>query len=143
MIEPARRHGHYDTRWNANGRSPADAMNENAATNGRTGVSKDARRPARRMRAPILADAGGGGAPLQRWEDEGGNFSMDDEPDIEADGSKRAPPGLNWAEFLNRYFPGRRRHDLRALKAYEAYRSESISARSPKLPRIGAHLAGP
>lgn len=29
---------------------------------------------------------------------------------------------LEWAEFLARFFPGRRRHDFAALAAYEAYR---------------------
>jgi hypothetical protein len=28
---------------------------------------------------------------------------------------------LDWAAFLTRFFPGRRRHDRAALAAYEAY----------------------
>jgi hypothetical protein len=32
-----------------------------------------------------------------------------------------APAGLDWYAFSSRYFPGRRRHDLGAVKAYEAY----------------------
>ena len=32
-----------------------------------------------------------------------------------------APAGLEWYAFSSRYFPGRRRHDLGAVKAYEAY----------------------
>jgi hypothetical protein len=45
------------------------------------------------------------------------------EPDLEADGCEQPPSGLEWYAFLSRYFPGRRRHDLEALKAYEPYRS--------------------
>ena len=34
-----------------------------------------------------------------------------------------APAGLEWYAFSSRCFPGRRRHDLEAIKAYEAYLS--------------------
>jgi hypothetical protein len=30
----------------------------------------------------------------------------------------RADAGLDWTEFLTRFFPGRRRHDIEALAAY-------------------------
>jgi hypothetical protein len=63
---------------------------------------------------------------------------MDNGPDVEADGGNRPPAGLEWAEFLRSCFPGRRRHDLEALKAYEAYRSESVSARSPEIVSVPA-----
>jgi hypothetical protein len=33
--------------------------------------------------------------------------------------------GLEWQGFATRYFPGRRRHDLDALTAYETYRHGS------------------
>jgi hypothetical protein len=33
------------------------------------------------------------------------------------------PAGLDWSAFRTSNFPGRRRHDLEALAAYEAYRS--------------------
>lgn len=67
--------------------------------------------------------------PLQRWEDEGGKQSADGAPEIETRG-ERAAAGLSWSEFLGRFFPGRRRHDLEALEAYAAYRSESAPAPS-------------
>ena len=35
----------------------------------------------------------------------------------------RADAGLDWTEFLTRFFPGRRRHDIEALAAYGAYRN--------------------
>jgi hypothetical protein len=53
--------------------------------------------------------------PIQSWENEGGRFSMSNENDTSA--------GLEWDAFSTRYFPGKRRHNLEALKAYEAYRS--------------------
>lgn len=68
--------------------------------------------------------------PLERWEDEGGHRSADDEPDLETDRSEHAPIGLSWSEFLRCFFPGRRRHDLDALQAYAAYRSENPPAAS-------------
>ena len=30
---------------------------------------------------------------------------------------------LDWQAFSSRFFPGRSRHDLQVLKAYEAYRN--------------------
>jgi hypothetical protein len=65
-------------------------------------------------------------APLQRWEDEGGHHSADD------------PVELGWAEFRRRFFPGRRRHDLAALEAYAAYRSEG-EASTIAAPSRGIH----
>jgi hypothetical protein len=53
--------------------------------------------------------------PIQSWENEGGRFSMSNENDTSA--------GLEWDAFSTRYFLGERRHNLEALKAYEAYRS--------------------
>ena len=35
------------------------------------------------------------------------------------------PAGLDWAAFSGRLFPGRRRHDSGALKAFEAYKNGS------------------
>jgi hypothetical protein len=49
---------------------------------------------------------------------------MTDEQDV--------PEGLEWHTFSSRYFPGRRRHDLVALKAYETYRSAGVAPSSPR-----------
>jgi len=35
---------------------------------------------------------------------------------------ENAPPGLDWQAFSAAYFPGSRRHDLKAIVAYGAYR---------------------
>ena len=60
------------------------------------------------------------GPAIQRWENEGGRYSTKIETVV--------PAELGWYAFCGRYFPGRRRHDLDALKAYEAYRSAADSA---------------
>jgi hypothetical protein len=36
-------------------------------------------------------------------------------------GVDEASAGLSWAAFGERYFPGRRRHDLEVLRAYARY----------------------
>jgi hypothetical protein len=59
---------------------------------------------------------------IQIWENEGGRYSTNHEI--------AALPGLEWHAFSSRYFPGRRRHDLQALKAYEAYADRSQGGRS-------------
>jgi hypothetical protein len=59
---------------------------------------------------------------IESWENEGGRYSTTHEI---------APlSGLEWHAFSSRYFPERRRHDLQALKAYDAYRHRS-QARGP------------
>ena len=77
-----------------------------------------------RALVPAAAD---GGPSIQSWENEGGRNSIADETDAGA--------GLEWYAFSSRYFPGRRRHDLEALEAYEAYRSADIAPSSiPRRP---------
>jgi hypothetical protein len=34
---------------------------------------------------------------------------------------EEAPAGLSWTAFGERYFPGRRRHDLEVLRAFAKY----------------------
>ena len=38
-----------------------------------------------------------------------------------AAGVAETPPGLSWTVFGERYFPGRRRHDLEVLRAFAKY----------------------
>jgi len=52
---------------------------------------------------------------------------MSDDLDLEVDGCEKPPAGLEWYPFLSRYFPDRCRHDLEALKAYEANRSAAVA----------------
>ena len=42
------------------------------------------------------------------------------------------PGRLEWSVFLARFFPNRRRHNLEALAAYEAYRNALDRAASPQ-----------
>jgi hypothetical protein len=102
MIESSRRHGHFDPRWHTNGLSPRD----------------------RDDRVTMIGPAGDA---IRRWENEGGSYSMTDELDLEANRREQLPAGLEWYAFSTRYFPGRRRHDLEVLKAYEAYGSAAFA----------------
>jgi hypothetical protein len=92
MTESSRRHGYWDGRWNLQGRSTTTVVNG---------------RP------------NSGSATLQRWEDDGGRYSVDGQ----------AAAALDWTEFIGRYFPRRRRHDFEVLTAYDAYRLERLSGR--------------
>jgi hypothetical protein len=40
-------------------------------------------------------------------------------------GVDELPAGLDWVAFSSLLFPGRRRHDLEVVKAYEAYKNGS------------------
>jgi hypothetical protein len=95
MIELSRRHGYYDPRWHPGSLS----------------------RPRALVLAPKVSNSS-----IQRWENEGGRYSMGDETG--------APAGLEWYAFCSRYFPRRGRHDLEALKAYEACRLSEEKPRS-------------
>jgi hypothetical protein len=44
------------------------------------------------------------------------------ETHVNVEKHSRAAPDLDWEEFLAAYFPRSRRHDLRALAAYGAYK---------------------
>jgi hypothetical protein len=57
---------------------------------------------------------------IERWENEGGRYSTKIESVV--------PAGLDWYAFCCSYFPRHHRHDLDALKAYEAYRSAAVPA---------------
>jgi hypothetical protein len=45
------------------------------------------------------------------------------------------PDGLDWQSFSARYFPGSRRHNLKALTAYETYRTNSQASLAPQRER--------
>jgi hypothetical protein len=69
---------------------------------------------------------------------------------IALSGLEDVPEGLDWGAFSTRYFPGRRRHDLEAISAYDAYqhgrrgrkssrskRRRSIGLNEPRLTTVG------
>jgi hypothetical protein len=43
-----------------------------------------------------------------------------------------APDGLDWQSFSSRYFPGSRRHNLKALTTYGTYRTNSHASLEPQ-----------
>jgi hypothetical protein len=51
------------------------------------------------------------------------------------------PSGLEWQAFSAAYFPGSRRHDLKAIVAYGAYRREG-GAVAPTAPSAQRNTAG-
>jgi hypothetical protein len=106
MIEGARRHGHFDPRWHTEGLRPRHGKVDSLSM----------------IRTGEISPS------IRRWENEGGRYSMTDEPDQEVGSCIEVPPaGLEWYAFLSRNFPIRRRHDHQALKAYEAYRSKAVA----------------
>jgi hypothetical protein len=42
------------------------------------------------------------------------------------------PDGLDWAAFSSEYFPGRRRHDLEVISAYDAYKHGRLGQRDSR-----------
>jgi hypothetical protein len=125
MVEPTRRHGHFDPRFRlvvAPDRPPKLTLVPAAPRSpDRNGDVPD---PA--PRRLVLAGPGGrDDARLTDWENEGGRYAV--EPALAVLGSEELPAGRDWYEFLADRFPGRRRHDLEALMAYEAYRSSTES----------------
>jgi hypothetical protein len=118
MVESARRHGYFDPRYPprvAVERIPKLSLVSNGlgSIDGTDVVAVPA--------PPRLVLAGGrDDARVPDWENEGGYIA---EPKLTDLGSEHLPVGLGWYEFLAIRFPDARRHDLEALKAYEAYRS--------------------
>jgi hypothetical protein len=64
--------------------------------------------------------------PTDNWENEGGSMAYEPRPTPDGASSEEPPAGLDWHAFRTRFFPHKRRHDLEALAAYEAYRSSAI-----------------
>jgi hypothetical protein len=76
----------------------------------------------------LVARPGDGVSPTESWENEGGSYSLSDEPELSSVrvSSEEPRAGLDWSGFVTECFPGRRPHDLEALTAYEAYRSSAV-----------------
>jgi hypothetical protein len=108
MIEGARRHGHFDPRWYTEGLRPRHGKVDSLS----------------------MIRTGDVSPSIHRWENEGGRYSMTEQPDRELGCIEVPPAGLEWYAFLSRCFPYRRRHDHQALKAYEAYRSAVVTSRA-------------
>jgi hypothetical protein len=112
MIEGARRHGHFDPRWHTEGLRPHHGKVDSLA----------------------MIRTGEVSPSIHRRENEGGRYSMTEQPDQQVDSCIEDPPaGLEWYAFSSHYFPDRQRHDHQALKAYEAHRSKALAPTT--LPR--------
>ena len=73
------------------------------------------------------------GEAIDAWEDEGGTSAPSPR------GAPEPHRGLDWEAFSARFFPGGSRHDMPAVKAYEAYRATGAvpAARGPRgLPAV-------
>lgn len=71
-----------------------------------------------------LVEAAREAARADAWERDQVSWNLPRE------GSDPAPPAganLDWAGFSEAYYPGSRRHDLRAIAAYAAYRQSTRS----------------
>ena len=119
MVEPARRHGYYDPRFPSAGavrRSPTLSL----VSNGTGSTDRTDAFAARPLRPRLVLAGGRDDAHVEEWENEGGYVVKHELANF---GSAPLPAGLSWYEFLAARYPDARRHDLDALKAYEAYRS--------------------
>jgi hypothetical protein len=67
-------------------------------------------------------------APTDTWENEGGSTAYEPKLTRNCTSSAEPPAGLDWHAFRTRFFPHRRRHDLEALAAYEAYRFSAVAS---------------
>jgi hypothetical protein len=47
-------------------------------------------------------------------------------------GAENVPDGLDWAAFSSHYFPGRRRHDLEVISAYDAYKHRRLGRKASR-----------
>jgi hypothetical protein len=119
MIEGARRHGHFDPRWHTEGLRSLNGKGDSVS----------------------IIRTGEGNPSIHRWENEGGRYSLTDEPGQEVESIEELPAGLEWYAFLSRYFPYRPRHDHQALKAYEAYRSKAVAHGTLPLTAVVTPLA--
>jgi hypothetical protein len=114
MFETSRRHGHYDTRF---ARSSAPRSKSHLSL------------------VPALVERVDGDDGIEAWEDEGG---LSPAPrDVAPEPHNR----LGWEAFCETFFPGRRRHDFEAVKAYEAYRVTGAVPAAPTPDRLAAVAA--
>jgi hypothetical protein len=115
MAESARRHGHFDPRYRvAFRRSPKLSIVSNGSG------SIDRREVVAVPRPRLVLTGGRDDVRVADRENEGGYVVEPEQSDL---GLAHLPAGRGWYEFLAARYPDARRHDLEALKAYEAYRS--------------------
>jgi hypothetical protein len=102
MLEPSRKHGHYDRRWQAwSFRSTSTTPNGSRANGFADSVNG-----AERLQQARVEEGGA----IDAWEGEGGSA------DSLAD-------GLSWETFCETVYPGTKRHYLPASNAWSRYRA--------------------
>lgn len=119
MLEPSRKHGHYDQRWPAwSFRSTSTTPNGSRA-NGIAGSVNGAER----SEQPRGEELGRGA--LDAWEGEGGSAARLGDENGREDPLERASlaAGLSWEAFCEAVYPGRKRHYFPAINAWSRYRA--------------------
>ena len=119
MLEPSRKHGHYDQRW------PAWSFHSTSTTpNGaRSNGFADSVNGAERLKQARDEEVGRGA--IDAWEGEGG--SADSRPRHENGRvhrleRKSLAAGLSWETFCETVYPGKKRHYFPAINAWSRYR---------------------
>ena len=119
MLEPSRKHGHYDQRWPAWSFHSTSTTPNGAKANGFAGSVNGAER-LKQARDEEL-----GRGAIDAWEGEGG--SADSKPRHENGRvhrleRKSLAAGLSWETFCATVYPGTRRHYFPTINAWSRYR---------------------
>jgi hypothetical protein len=137
MLEPSRKHGHYDTRW------PAWLIRSGSTTaDGVTANRPPAVEAVQRLQ-PAGANVVGGARAVDAWEGEGG--SVDFGPRHEDGRVNRLErgsvvEGLSWEMFCETFYRDEKRHYFPAISAWSRYRDGDRSR--PEGARQGAPALG-
>jgi hypothetical protein len=119
MLDPSRKHGHYDQRWPARSFHTTSTSTNGARANG---VS-DSVNGAELSKQARHEEVGRGA--IDAWEAEGGY--ADSEPRHENGRvhrleRKSLAAGLSWETFSETVYPGKTRHYMQAINAWSRYR---------------------
>ena len=119
MLEPSRKHGHYDQRWPAWFLHSTSTIPNGVTANGPLDSVNGVRR------SEQAGDDEVGRGAVDTWEGEGG--STDHRPRHEngrGNGMERESlaAGLSWEMFCETFYPGKKRHYFPAIGSWPRYR---------------------
>ena len=119
MLDPSRKHGHYDQRWPARFFHTTSASTNGARVN-RVADSVNGAELSKQARHEEV-----GRGAIDAWEAEGGY--ADSEPRHENGRvhrleRKSLAAGLSWVMFSETFYPGRSEHSFPAITAWSRYR---------------------
>ena len=119
MLEPSRKHGHYDQRWPAWSFHSTSTTTNGARANGIADSVNGAAlieqaRDEKVGRRAIDAWEGEGGSAGSRPRDENGRAHRLERKSFAA--------GLSWETFSETVYPGKKRHYFPAINAWSRYR---------------------